>query len=98
MMKRRQLLNTLAAFGCVLASALIPQAPASAQTKTIRMWTFLSATGTSPREVALAQIIKNYEAANPGTKIVDVYVRYLRGKLGSDVVATVRGMGYRLDG
>lgn len=70
MMQRRQLLTTLAAFGCAFASALIPQAPASAQTKTIRMWTFLSATGTTPREVALAQIIKNYEAANPGTKIV----------------------------
>ena len=34
------------------------------------MWTFLSATGTTPREVALAQIIKNYEAKSPGTKIV----------------------------
>ena len=69
-MQRRQLLTTLAAFGCAFASALIPQASVSAQTKTIRMWTFLSATGTTPREVALAQIIKNYEAANPGTKIV----------------------------
>jgi DNA-binding response OmpR family regulator len=27
---------------------------------------------------------------------VDVYVRYLRGKLGTDVIETVRGMGYRL--
>jgi DNA-binding response OmpR family regulator len=35
---------------------------------------------------------------DPGSNVVDVYVRYLRGKLGSDVVATVRGMGYRLDG
>ncbi len=35
---------------------------------------------------------------DPGSNVVDVYVRYLRGKLGPDVVATVRGMGYRLDG
>lgn len=33
---------------------------------------------------------------NPGSNIVDVYVGYLRKKLGSDVVETVRGMGYRL--
>jgi multiple sugar transport system substrate-binding protein len=69
-MKRRQVLNGLAALGLVAAGALASQAPALAQTKTLRMWTFLSATGTTPREVALAQIIKNYEASNPGTKIV----------------------------
>jgi DNA-binding response OmpR family regulator len=28
--------------------------------------------------------------------VVDVYVRYLRKKLGDDVIETVRGMGYRL--
>jgi DNA-binding response OmpR family regulator len=28
--------------------------------------------------------------------VVDVYVRYLRNKLGADVVETVRGAGYRL--
>ncbi|NJN23445.1 MAG: response regulator transcription factor [Acaryochloridaceae cyanobacterium RL_2_7] len=33
---------------------------------------------------------------SPGSNIVDVYVGYLRKKLGSDVVETVRGMGYRL--
>jgi two-component system, OmpR family, copper resistance phosphate regulon response regulator CusR len=30
------------------------------------------------------------------SNIVDVYVRYLRRKLGDGVIATVRGMGYRL--
>jgi len=34
---------------------------------------------------------------DPGSNIVDVYVGYLRKKLGSDFVTTVRGMGYRLD-
>ncbi|MGH7775605.1 MAG: winged helix-turn-helix domain-containing protein, partial [Candidatus Dormibacterales bacterium] len=29
---------------------------------------------------------------------VDVYVRRLRAKLGPDVIRTVRGEGYRVDG
>ncbi|WBU38997.1 response regulator transcription factor [Homoserinibacter sp. YIM 151385] len=33
---------------------------------------------------------------DPGSNVVDVYVRYLRGKLGADRIETVRGMGYRL--
>ena len=33
---------------------------------------------------------------DPGSNVVDVYVRYLRRKLGGDVIETIRGMGYRL--
>jgi DNA-binding response OmpR family regulator len=33
---------------------------------------------------------------DPGSNVVDVYVRYLRAKLGADRIETVRGMGYRL--
>lgn len=33
---------------------------------------------------------------DPGSNVVDVYVRYLRGKVGSDRIETVRGLGYRL--
>ena len=33
---------------------------------------------------------------DPGSNIVDVYVGYLRKKLGSKLIETVRGMGYRL--
>jgi DNA-binding response OmpR family regulator len=33
---------------------------------------------------------------DPGSNVVDVYIRYLRGKLGVDVIETVRRMGYRL--
>lgn len=33
---------------------------------------------------------------DPGSNVVDVYVRYLRNKLGPERFATVRGMGYRL--
>jgi two-component system, OmpR family, copper resistance phosphate regulon response regulator CusR len=34
---------------------------------------------------------------DPGSNIVDVYVGYLRKKLGKDRIASVRGMGYRLE-
>ncbi len=33
---------------------------------------------------------------DPGSNVVDVYVRYLRRKIGSRRIETVRGMGYRL--
>jgi DNA-binding response OmpR family regulator len=33
---------------------------------------------------------------DPGSNVVDVYVRYLRRKLGEDAIETVRGMGYRM--
>jgi len=33
---------------------------------------------------------------DPGSNVVDVYVRYLRAKLGADRIETVRGMGYRM--
>lgn len=34
---------------------------------------------------------------DPGSNVVDVYVRYLRTKLGRDRIETIRGMGYRLN-
>lgn len=34
---------------------------------------------------------------DPGSNVVDVYVGYLRKKLGSGSITTVRGMGYRLN-
>jgi two-component system, OmpR family, response regulator QseB len=33
---------------------------------------------------------------DPGSNIVDVYVGYLRKKLGNGLIETIRGMGYRL--
>lgn len=33
---------------------------------------------------------------DPGSNVVDVYVRYLRRKIGSSRIVTVRGMGYRM--
>ena len=34
---------------------------------------------------------------DPGSNIVDVYVGYLRRKLGSELISSVRGVGYRLE-
>lgn len=33
---------------------------------------------------------------DPQSNVVDVYIRYLRSKLGSEVIETVRGVGYRM--
>ena len=33
---------------------------------------------------------------DPGSNVVDVYIRYLRNKLGAERIETVRGMGYRM--
>ena len=33
---------------------------------------------------------------DPGSNVADVYIGYLRQKLGSDLIQTVRGVGYRL--
>jgi DNA-binding response OmpR family regulator len=35
---------------------------------------------------------------DPGSNVVDVYVGYLRRKLGEGSIGTVRGMGYVLGG
>jgi two-component system copper resistance phosphate regulon response regulator CusR len=34
---------------------------------------------------------------DPGSNVVDVYVRRLRAKLGPDAITTIRGVGYRFD-
>lgn len=65
----------------------------------------------SAREFALAEELMRHEGSvlsreqllsrvwgydfDPGSNVVDVYVRYLRAKLGAERIETVRGMGYR---
>jgi len=34
---------------------------------------------------------------DPGSNVVDVYVRRLRAKLGANAITTIRGVGYRVD-
>jgi two-component system copper resistance phosphate regulon response regulator CusR len=34
---------------------------------------------------------------DPGSNVVDVYIRRLRAKLGAETITTVRGVGYRFD-
>lgn len=66
----------------------------------------------SAREFALLEYLMRHEGAvlsreqilssvwgfdyDPGSNVVDVYIRYLRKKLGADQIETVRGVGYRL--
>ena len=34
---------------------------------------------------------------DPGSNVVDVYVGYLRKKVGNDTISTLRGVGYRFE-
>lgn len=54
-------------FAALMSSAMAAGA-ADAQT-TVTMWTFLDPAKTSPREIALAQMIKDFEAVHPDIKI-----------------------------
>lgn len=65
----------------------------------------------SPREFALAEFLMRHPGQvfnreqllskvwgyefDPGSNLVEVYVRYLRKKLGQDRIETIRGAGYR---
>ena len=71
------------------------------------------AVGLSAREFALAEVFFRHPGQvlsrqqllshvwgydfDPGSNVVDVYVGYLRKKLGKDRITNVRGMGYRLE-
>ncbi len=67
----------------------------------------------SARELSLAEVLLGHRGQvlsreqllshvwgydfDPGSNVVDVYIGYLRKKLGADLVTTVRGLGYRVD-
>lgn len=57
--------------------------------------TFLSHPGQVLSREQLLSRVWGYDF-DPGSNVVDVYVRYLRRKIGADRIATVRGMGYRM--
>ncbi len=66
----------------------------------------------STREFALAELLMRHPGQvlsreqllsnvwgldfDPGSNVVDVYIKYLRAKLGADRIETIRGTGYRL--
>ncbi len=56
--------------------------------------TFLRSPGQVLSREQLLSHVWGYDF-DPGSNVVDVYVRYLRRKLGADRIETVRGMGYR---
>lgn len=57
--------------------------------------TFLRSPGQVLSREQLLSRVWGYDF-DPGSNVVDVYVRYLRNKLGAERFETVRGMGYRL--
>ena len=59
------------------------------------METFLRHPGQVLSRELLLSHVWGYDF-DPGSNVVDVYVRYLRRKLGDGVIDTVRGAGYRL--
>lgn len=60
------------------------------------METFLRNPGRVLSRMELLSSAWGYDF-DPNSNVVDVYVRYLRNKVGGDVIETVRGAGYRLD-
>ncbi|MGZ8631987.1 MAG: response regulator transcription factor, partial [Actinomycetota bacterium] len=58
--------------------------------------TFFSHTGQVLSREQLLSRVWGFDY-DPGSNVVDVYVGYLRKKLGNDRISTVRGMGYRFD-
>jgi DNA-binding response OmpR family regulator len=58
--------------------------------------TFLRHPGQVLAREQLLSAVWGYDY-DPGSNIVDVYVGYLRRKLGAARIVTVRGMGYRLE-
>ena len=86
---------------------------ASLDLRTRQMMVDGTALDLSAREFALAEVFFRHPGQvlsreqllsqvwgydfDPGSNVVDVYVGYLRKKLGRDRIASVRGMGYRLE-
>lgn len=56
---------------------------------------FLRHPGQVMSREQLLNLVWGYDY-EPSSNIVDVYVGYLRKKLGSDTIETIRGIGYRL--
>ncbi len=94
------------------SEAVVRHGPITLDLRTRRVSVGARSIDLSAREFALAeQFLRHPEQVlsreqllsrvwgfdfDPGSNVVDVYVRYLRGKIGAEHIETVRGMGYRL--
>lgn len=58
--------------------------------------TFMRHPGQVLSREQLLEMVWGY-SFDPGSNLVDVYVRYLRAKIGTETIRTVRGVGYRLE-
>lgn len=58
--------------------------------------TFMRHPGQVLSREQLLEMVWGY-SFDPGSNLVDVYVRYLRAKIGATAIRTVRGVGYRLE-
>ena len=68
MLDKRRVLICFVLIGLIMMA--VPSLAFGQGATTIRMWTFLNPAGSSGREVALRQIIENFEAENLGIKVV----------------------------
>lgn len=58
--------------------------------------TFMRHPGQVLSREQLLEMVWGY-SFDPGSNLVDVYVRYLRAKMGTEAIKTIRGVGYRLN-
>ncbi len=95
-------------------SSMVEAGPVRLDLHTRRAFVGGTEVGLSAREFVLAETLMRHRGQvlsreqllshvwgydfDPGSNIVDVYVGYLRRKLGKEVIDTVRGMGYRFTG
>ena len=56
----------------------------------------MSSAGDTVSKERLLETVWGYRF-DPGSNVVDVYVRRLRAKIGGEAIKTVRGEGYRID-
>jgi DNA-binding response OmpR family regulator len=87
--------------GRIRLDLLRRQVTASGTTVTLsaREFALLHALASHPGQVLSRQELLSMAwdmDFDPGTNLVDVYVGYLRRKLGEPIIETIRGTGYRL--
>jgi two-component system copper resistance phosphate regulon response regulator CusR len=93
--------RTVLAAGAITLDLRTRRATVGEQTVTVtaREFTMLETFMRHPDQVLTREQLLSHVWGydhDPGSNVVDVYVRHLRRKLGAEAIETVRGMGYRL--